>query len=853
MSRLEASSLENCPRHILNGKVSIRTCVSILVVVLVFAWALAASSPLAGGTVAMSLDGSAKNGCGYVGACSVSLTTTQPSDVIIVGCDCLPYGVSFTVIDTAGLTFHPRMAQLGIGGNQFIQTWYTVAPTAVTSDTVSVQTSSTGETWYGVIAFAVSGANTASPFDSNPSLSRAQANIACPGGDPCNTGVSTSGPDFVFQFGGNTGGAVETSGTGFTLIQDGTSGQDAYAQYEVTSDGLSSTTLLFGSSLRNDFGVVTDALVPATVSTSSTSVTSTTTSVSPPSTDGSAKIGCGYVTACTLSLSTSHSSDVIIVGCDCLPAGAAFSVRDTADLNFLPRTAQLSIGGNQFIQTWYAIATVPLSGDRISVVTLTTGETWYGVVAFGVSGANIRYPFDPNPDLPVRQANVACPGENPCNTGVSTTDGDDFVFQFGGNTGGAVETSGTGFTLIQDGTSGQDAYAQYRIASTPLHSTTLAFGTSQGHDFGVIADAIQPGPSTSTTSTGSSSSSSTSASSTTSSSTTASTPPFIDGSYWNATVNCGVAGHTSCSAVLTTMFSPDLVVVFGQTESLQFASCSGLAAPSLSGVTDSSGLTWHLRTTVTSASTPSSDGWCYQFHLEEWYARPNSTLSGDKIQVHVAAGLTPTQHLGLLAFGVANINQLHPYDTNPNADCTGTGTSTTFSCEVSTSSPDDLIIGGPDFFFGAFSFGTGFQTISPYFAPDCTTQVDVSCSEYQTAGSAETGFSVFYTQATNAIWCLIGDSIQASGVSSSMTSSSSTSGHVSSIGTGGSASPRIGVAMGVAYIRSNIATTGNIQMINLASASNQRWPFQILMSLPTSREFGTVTSHILEFRASSAN
>ena len=71
----------------------------------------------------MSLDGSAKTGCGYVTNCSALLTTTQPSDIIIVGCDCWPYGTAFTVTDTAGLTFHARIAQLNIGGNQFIQTW----------------------------------------------------------------------------------------------------------------------------------------------------------------------------------------------------------------------------------------------------------------------------------------------------------------------------------------------------------------------------------------------------------------------------------------------------------------------------------------------------------------------------------------------------------------------------------------------------------------------------------------------------------------------------------------------------------------------------------------------------------
>ncbi len=85
---------------------------------------------------------------------------------------------------------------------------------------------------------------------------------------------------------------------------------------------------------------------------------------------------------------------------------------------------------------------MPLSGDRISVLTPATGETWYGVVAFGVSGANLQVPFDPNPNLPLHQANINCPGSDPCNTGVSTSDANDFVFQFGGDTGGSPQTAG---------------------------------------------------------------------------------------------------------------------------------------------------------------------------------------------------------------------------------------------------------------------------------------------------------------------------------------------------------------------------------------------------------------------------
>src|ERR1022692_2395462 len=96
--------------------------------------------------------------------------------------------------------------------------------------------------------------------------------------------------------------------------------------------------------------------------------------------DGSNQNGCGYVTSCSVSLTTTQSSDVIVVGCDCWPNGAAFTVKDTAGLSFFPRTVQVAIGGGQFIQTWYAVARAPLSGDNISVVTQDTGETWYGVI-----------------------------------------------------------------------------------------------------------------------------------------------------------------------------------------------------------------------------------------------------------------------------------------------------------------------------------------------------------------------------------------------------------------------------------------------------------------------------------------
>ncbi len=213
-------------------------------------------------------------------------------------------------------------------------------------------------------------------------------------------------------------------------------------------------------------------------------------SANPPSLDGSAKNGCGYCSSCSVTLSTVNPSDVIVVGCNCWPVGGSFSVTDTAGLLSCQDKPD-EHRRESFIQTWYAVASTPLSSDVISVKTPLTGETWYGVIAFGVSGANTQAPFDPNPSIPRSQANLNCPGSDPCNMGVSTTDPDDFVFQFGGDTGYTSQTPGAGFTLIQYSPAGQNTYAQYERLSNPISSATLAFGTSQGAAFGVIADAIE--------------------------------------------------------------------------------------------------------------------------------------------------------------------------------------------------------------------------------------------------------------------------------------------------------------------------------------------------------------------------
>ena len=680
----------------------------------------------AGTSSHFALDGSASHGCGYVTTCSVSLTTTQSNDVIIVGCDCWPSGTTFSVKDSAGLTFIPRESQLDIGGGQFVQTWYAISTSALSSDTISVTTTITGETWYGMVAFAVAGANTANPFVSGFPLS--QANLKC--ASPCNTGVSAPAGSFVFQVGGDTGNKLQTAGAGMTLIQATRAGQDAYAQYEVLSSSISSSTLAFGTAQGNDFGVIVDAINPS-ASTTTSSSTSTTNSLA---IDGSVSTGCGYVTTCSVSLTTTQSNDVIIVGCDCWPSGTTFSVKDSAGLTFIPRESQLDIGGGQFVQTWYAISTSALSSDTISVTTTDTGETWYGVVALAVSGASTSQPFMAG--FPLSQANLKC--ASPCNTGVSAPAGS-FVFQVGGDTGNKLQTAGAGMTLIQATRAGEDTYAQYEVLSNALSSATVSFGTTQGSDFGVIIDAINP-----------------SASTTTSSSTSTTNSLAIDGS------NTAVSYVTTTETITVTTAHPnDLIILYPSTGEDSSSGCGLVTTPpAITNVRDVAGLNWHQRSagTTTSCETspgPVDTGYGFEFHEEEWYAVAASSLSLDTITVTAASTAGEIQ---IVEFGISGVNTQSPFDPSGSLPCVATGYSQSPACKLSTTGSTTMVIMGDTSLNGVAS-NSGYTLVLFSGA-----NLQDMGAEYQKFTSPQSGISVGFSQygdiaSGNDIWLVIGDAV----------------------------------------------------------------------------------------------
>jgi hypothetical protein len=123
-----------------------------------------------------------------VSSITTSITTTHSEDVVVLyvstgqytpnGCGSLtPPPTITSVEDGAGLTWHQRSvgtttqcevspgpADEGYGFQVHLEEWYAIAPTPLTSDVITITAAYVADEIQD-IAFGVSGANTASPFD----------------------------------------------------------------------------------------------------------------------------------------------------------------------------------------------------------------------------------------------------------------------------------------------------------------------------------------------------------------------------------------------------------------------------------------------------------------------------------------------------------------------------------------------------------------------------------------------------------------------------------------------------------------------------------------------------------------
>jgi hypothetical protein len=194
-----------------------------------------------------STTGSASSGTSF--ACT-GITTTLPNCVLVLF-TCFNGSGTISVssvTDTAGLTWTKRTATSV--GAQPIEEWYAIAASLLSSNVITVNLSAANG-YANAIVVAISGANTASPYDTNVSLPALSASAT-------SVSVSTTAANTIILGGLRSNNATQTAGAGFALI----SGANfALVEYDIVSSAQTSLTVTSSSSSCNGF--IGDAIAAA--------------------------------------------------------------------------------------------------------------------------------------------------------------------------------------------------------------------------------------------------------------------------------------------------------------------------------------------------------------------------------------------------------------------------------------------------------------------------------------------------------------------------------------------------------------------------------------------------------------
>ncbi|MDA4114084.1 MAG: hypothetical protein OK474_08565 [Thaumarchaeota archaeon] len=258
----------------------------VLVFTLLFAAALVLVSPSipVANAAATGLDGSAgcSNGSGV--SCTVSLTTSSSADIVIIFTGTTQGQITSPPTVPTGCTGLANRAIYSASGMNIpvIREDYCRASGTLSSQSFSCTASGR----VSCVVFAISGANTASPFDGAALPCRASATTGAAGTNAVSCTASTNNAyDFVFglvaEAGGSGAWATGTNGacSTYKCTMTGTtnSGIGAAVEYAISTSTISSSPLAVKYSNNGAYAIVADA-VQALVTTVTVTTTQTLTS-----------------------------------------------------------------------------------------------------------------------------------------------------------------------------------------------------------------------------------------------------------------------------------------------------------------------------------------------------------------------------------------------------------------------------------------------------------------------------------------------------------------------------------------------------------------------------------------------
>ena len=225
-------------------------------------------------------------------------------------------------------------------------------------------------------------------------------------------------------------------------------------------------------------------------------------------------------------------------------------------------------------------------------------------------------------------------------------------------------------------------------------------------------------------------------------------------------VNNGTGGGP-VTLTLSTTKANDIIVVHVFNES---------ASPSIytvSGITDSAGLSWAKRSATTSPDMVQYGGGSAGVDDEVWWALATSTLSSDTITVNLSG---TTDCISAVAFGVNGANISNPWDTNASLPAKAIrvgGVSAPSVSGISTTNTNAMILGfmgsgtyGSDDNGAAYAYGSGYTGIDQNIWGGCGFAAGVA-DEYQIVSTAQSNISAALggNIGSGEGWFMVGDAI----------------------------------------------------------------------------------------------
>jgi hypothetical protein len=152
------------------------------------------------------------------------------------------------------LTYTQKGSTVSSGSNaEAISVYYAVTDSSHTGSFTITVTPSSYNRNFDVLVFGITGANTASPFDSNAVLPRTNSNTGT--STPTVTGISTSNAnDMILAFEGQLSSTTQTAGSPFQSIASllrNSNGEGCNVQYEIVTQTQTNISAQFGQSVSN--------------------------------------------------------------------------------------------------------------------------------------------------------------------------------------------------------------------------------------------------------------------------------------------------------------------------------------------------------------------------------------------------------------------------------------------------------------------------------------------------------------------------------------------------------------------------------------------------------------------------